>query len=119
MRVFTNKYFPLHNYNTIYNYLKQSISILKYDNKVYVPLIVNKIDYKIINIKNQSHTYIPNTIKNYKSKFIYINNDFYDLIDERDLKFFKIDNKTFNLDKEIKRGDIILLEDAEKFYGLY
>ena len=118
MRVFTNKYFPLNSYKNIYNFLKDSISILKYDNKVYIPLIVNRIDYKIINVKNQSHTYIPNSLENYRSKFIYINNNFYDLIDEKDTKLFKIDNKNIKIDKQIKKNDIILIEDTDKFYGV-
>jgi len=117
MRVFTNKYFPLHSYKNIYNFLKDSITILKYDNKIYIPLIVNKIDYKIINVKNQSRSYIPNSLENYKSKFIYINDNFYDLIDEKDLKLFEIDNKIFKIDKVVKKNDIILIEDTDKFYG--
>jgi hypothetical protein len=119
MRVFTNRYFPLHNYQNIYSLLKESLTVLKYDNRVYVPLVIKKIDYPIIHLKNQTSSYIPNSLENYRSKFIYIHNDYYDLIDERETKIFKIDNKFLKLDKKITKGDIILLEDTDKHHGVF
>jgi hypothetical protein len=118
MRVFTNKYFPLHIYQNIHNLLQQSISILKYDNKVYVPLIINHIHTNKLIINNK---FIPESIKNYETKFIYINNDYYDLIDEPNIRLFKInksDEDIIKICKNVSIGDILLVEDKYKFQGV-
>jgi hypothetical protein len=118
MRVFTNKYFPLHNYKHIHNLLKQSISILKHDNKIYVPLIINHIDSKKLIINNE---FIPESIQNYITKFIYINNDYYDLIDEPNIRLYKVNKSEDNIIKICKhasKGDIILVEDKYRFHGV-
>jgi hypothetical protein len=118
MRVFTNKYFPLHNYKNIHNLLQQSISILKYDNKVYVPLIINHIDTKKLIINNK---FIPESIINYETKFIYINNNYYDLIDKPNIRLYKINTSCSDIIKICKNasnGDILLEEDKQKFVGV-
>jgi hypothetical protein len=116
MRVFTNKYFPLHNYKNIYSYLKQSKSILKFDNKVYIPLIIESINYKKIEIINSN--YIPNSFEYFRSKFIYVGNNFYDLIDEDNIRSYKVFNKIIYLSKDTKKGDILLIKDTDKFNGV-
>jgi hypothetical protein len=118
MRVFTNKYFPLHNYKNIHNLLQQSISILKHDNKVYIPLIINHIDSKKLIINNE---FIPESIQNYETKFIYISNNYYDLIDEPNIRLYEVNKSTANVIKICKSatiGDILLVEDKYTFQGV-
>jgi hypothetical protein len=118
MRVFTNTYFPLHIYKNIYNTLKQPQSILKFENKVYVSLIINQISNKNIIIKNKFNLFILDSIENYKTKFMYVNDDFYDLIDEKDIKLYKIERHYIKIYKNLEKNDILLIEDKNKFQGV-
>ena len=121
MRIFTNTYFPLHNYKHLYKILHQDKSIVKFDNKIYVPLIVSQINNynKNILIKNQFNLYILDSIENYKTKFVYVNDDFYDLIDEKDIKLYKIERHFIKISKNTNKNDILLIEDKNKFHGVF
>jgi hypothetical protein len=119
MRVFTNTYFPLHKYNYIYNTLKQPQSIFKFEEKVYVPLIINQINKKNIIVKNKFNLFILDSIEDYKTKFIYINDDFYDLIDDQDIRLYNIEQNIIKISKNTKKNDILLIEDKNKFIGVY
>jgi hypothetical protein len=120
MRVFTNTYFPLHKYKYIYNTLKQPQSILKFEEKIYVPLIIYEINNynKNISVKNKFNIFILDSVDNYKSKFIYINDDFYDLINDSDIRLYKIHNNFIKISKDIRKYDVLLIEDKHKFTGV-
>lgn len=125
MKIFTNKYFTLQNFEAIYKNLKQSSQIMKVNNTVYIPILINNI-----NIKNnkfyantQNTLFLPNRVDEYIAKFYYLNDKEFDLIDVKDyLKInIKIDTnypKQLIVSKNIKNGDIILIEDNDKFSGV-
>jgi len=125
MKVYTNKYLTYNTFGLIYSYLKQSESIMKIENKIYIPLIINNIyNYKNkINIKINPTLYIPNSINNYLTKFVYFDPKSYDLVREDELIKIKLvfenNKKNILLPNNIEVGDIILVEDTDKFNGIY
>jgi hypothetical protein len=125
MKIFTNKYFTQQNFSVIYKNLLQSPQIMKINNTVYIPILINDINIK--NNKFYADTYnssfLPNRIDEYIAKFYYLSDKEYDLIDTKDhLKLnIKIDTnykKKIIVSNEIKIGDIVLVEDNNKFGGV-
>jgi hypothetical protein len=95
---------------------------MKIDNKIYVPAVINNINIKnnklYINTTNSS--IIPSRIDEYIAKFYYFNDQTFELIDTDDQinLYINIDinyNKNIILSKNIIKGDIILIEDTDKF----
>ena len=125
MKVYTNKYFTYNTFGIINSYLKQSHSIMKIENKIYVPLIINKIynHNNKINIIINNTMYIPNSINNYSTKFIYFNEKSYDLVMKNELikikLLFENSKKNILLPNNISVNDVILVEDTDKFNGTY
>ena len=125
MKIFTNKYFSQQNFVAIYKNLKQSSQIMKINNTVYIPILINDINLKnnkfYANIQNSS--FLPNRVDEYVAKFYYLNDKEFDLIDTKDHLSIniKIDTnypKQIIVSKNIKKGDIILVEDNDKFGGV-
>jgi len=125
MKVYTNKYFPYNTFALIHSYLKQSQSIMKIEKRIFVPLTISKISNynNKINISINSTMYIPNSINNYLTKFVYFDPKFYDLVMIDDLIKVKLlyenSKKNISLPNNISVGDIILVEDNDKFNGTY
>lgn len=125
MKVYTNKYFTYNTFGIINSYLKQSQSIMKIENKIYVPLIINKIynHNNKINIIINTTMYIPNSINNYLTKFVYFDEKSYDLVMKDELIKIKLvfenSKKNILLPNNISVNDVILVEDTDKFNGTY
>jgi hypothetical protein len=98
---------------------------MKIEKKIFVPLTINKISNynNKINIDINSTMYIPNSINNYLTKFVYFDPKFYDLVMIDDLIKVKLlyenSKKNISLPNNISVGDIILVEDNDKFNGTY
>lgn len=125
MKIFTNKYFTQQNFSIIYKNLIQSPQIMQINNTVYIPILINDINIKnnklYANIYNSS--ILPNRVDEYIAKFYYLSDKEYDLIDTKDhIKLnIKIDTnykKRIIVSNEVKKGDIILIEDNDKFGGV-
>ena len=125
MKVYTNKYFTYNTFTLIHSYLKQSQSIMKIEKKIFVPLTINKISNynNKINIDINPTMYVPYSINNYLTKFVYFDPKFYDLVMIDDLIKVKLlyenSKKNISLPNNISVGDIILVEDNDKFNGTY
>jgi hypothetical protein len=122
MRIYTNKYLTYNTFGKVFNNLNKCESIMIVEKKIYVPLIVKNICPENI-IKINHAPYVPNSITNYISKFEYYNLKEYDLVDEYKLKDYKLkfENNLFNilLPKNLKKNEIILVEDNDKFNGVF
>lgn len=122
MRIYTNKYLTYNTFGKVLNNLNKCESIMIVEKKIYVPLIVKNICPENI-IKINHAPYVPNSITNYISKFEYYNLKEYDLVDEYKLKDYKLkfENNLFNilLPKNLKKNEIILVEDNDKFNGVF
>jgi hypothetical protein len=122
MRIYTNKYLTYNTFGKVLKNLNKCESIMIVEKKVYVPLIVKNICPENI-IKINHAPYVPNSITNYISKFEYYNLKEYDLVDEYKLKDYKLkfENNLFNilLPKDLKKNEIILVEDNDKFNGVF
>jgi hypothetical protein len=122
MRIYTNKYLTYNTFEKVLKNLNKCESIMIVEKKIYVPLIVKNICPENI-IKINHAPYVPNSITNYISKFEYYNLKEYDLVDEYKLKDYKLkfENNLFNilLPKDLKKNEIILVEDNDKFNGVF
>ena len=125
MKIFTNKYFNPQSFGVIYKNIIQSPQIMKINKTVYIPILINDINIK--NNKLYAHisnsSMLPNRVDEYIAKFYYLNETEYDLIDITDhvklnIKIDKNYKKNIIVSKEIKIGDIILIEDTNKFVGV-
>jgi len=122
MRVFTNKYFNNTVYSVIQKNLQNSNSIMKIDNKIYIPALINDINIKNnkLYINTTNSNIIPSRVDEYVAKFYYFKDQTFDLIDADDQMklYINIDknyNKKIIVSKNIIKGDIILIEDTDKF----
>lgn len=122
MRIYTNKYLTYNTIGKVLKNLNKCESIMIVEKKIYIPLIVKNINSQNI-IKINHAPYVPNSITNYISKFEYYNLKEYDLVDEYKLKDYKLkfENNLFNilLPKDLKKNEIILVEDNDKFNGVF
>jgi hypothetical protein len=125
MKIFTNKYFTQQSFSIIYKNLVRSPQIMQINNTVYIPILINDINIKNNKFYASTHnsSFLPNRIDEYVAKFYYINDKEFDLIDIKDhLKLnIKIDTnykKKIIVSNDIKIGDIILVEDSDKFGGV-
>jgi hypothetical protein len=125
MKIFTNKYFTQQSFSIIYKNLLVSPQIMQINNTVYIPILINNINIK--NNKFYANTYnssfLPNRVDEYIAKFYYLNDKEFDLIDTKDHLSIniKVDinyPKQLIVSKNIKNGDIILVEDSDKFGGV-
>lgn len=117
--VYTNKYFSKKTFYNIHNFIKQSPDVMIVNKKILVPIIINDIYDNNINIKYTS--YIPSSIEDFETKYIYNKNNFVYAIDNIHRKLKIHENCCVNviLPDKIKKGDIILLEDNIKYFGVY
>jgi len=130
MRIFTNKYISYQLYNVIKKNIIESPDIMKVENKIYIPITINNI--KSINNSIVAHVYyssaLPLHINEYKTKFLYKNDKYFDLLHDDKFQILNIENdhnKYVNSEKnikisvstEIKNGDIVLVED-KNFSGV-
>jgi len=120
MKIFTNKYFTKNVFSLIQNNISKSHEIMKIDNTIYIPLKINKLNYNnnILCANVHNSMLIPNNFDNYISKFFYLNENNFDLVPIEDNIKLKINienyYKNILISKEIKHGDIILIEDNDK-----
>lgn len=122
MRIYTNKYLTYNTFGKVLNNLNKCESIMLVEKKIYIPLIVKNISAQNI-IKINQTPYVPRSITGYISKFEYYNLKEYDLVDEYKLKDYKLkyENNFLNilLPKDLKKNEIILVEDNDKFNGVF
>jgi hypothetical protein len=121
MRIYTNKYLTYNTFEKVLKNLNLCESIMIVEKKIYIPLIVKNIYPENI-IKINHAPYVPRSINNYTSKFEYYNVKEYDLVDHYKLKNYKLkfENNLFNvsLPTDLKKNEIILVEDNDKFSGV-
>jgi hypothetical protein len=121
MRIYTNKYLAYNTFGKVLNNLNKCESLMIVEKKIYVPLIVKNIYPENI-IKIHHAPYVPKSITNYTAKFEYYSLKEYDLVDDYKLKDYtlKFENNLFNvlLPKNLKKNEIILVEDNDKFSGV-
>jgi hypothetical protein len=130
MRIFTNKYISYQLYSVIKNNIKESPDIMKVENKIYIPITINNIissnNHMVADVYYSS--LLPLHINEYKTKFLYKNNKYFDLLHDDNFHSLNIqntNNRYLNYEKniritvstEIKNGDIILIED-KNFSGV-
>jgi len=135
MRIFTNKYISYQLYNLIKKNIQECPDIMKVENNVYIPITVNNIMSNSITSNNnyiRANVYysslLPLNINDYKTKFLYRSNKYFDLLHDDNFYILNIqntNNRYLDVEKniritvstEVKNGDVILVED-KNFSGV-
>jgi hypothetical protein len=103
---------------------------MKVENNIYIPITINSITSynNQINADVYYSSLLPLHINDYKTKFLYRSNKYFDLLHDDKfhiLNIRNINNRYLNIEKnikitvstEVKKGDIVLVED-KNFSGV-